>query len=175
MGADGSAAEGMARHREWSRLAAMLDAARCGSSGSIVVRGEAGIGKTTLLRALATSAHDLTVVEVLGTGPAPAAAWAGLSQLYRSLLPWVAQLPASQACTLRAALGLGPDQAGDRFTVGVALLSLLSAAAADTPVLVLVDDAHWVDAPSAEVLTFAARRLAAEGVALVFAVRTGAA
>src|SRR5690606_16252613 len=140
------------REEETAAVARLVDGARAGVSGALVVRGEAGIGKTALLDAAARGADGFRVLRATGVE-----AEAGL--------PAVDGLPEAQAAAVRGALGLSEGEAGGRFLVGLAVLTLLSELAARRPVLCLVDDAHWLDDASADVLLFAARRLHAEGVA----------
>jgi DNA-binding CsgD family transcriptional regulator len=147
--------------------------------GALVVRGEAGIGKTALLEFAERSADDLGI-RVLRTAGAPAEthmAFAGLHRLLRPRLDAAAALPAPQREALAAAFGLGDGAASgtppDLFLIALAALDVLSDAAAQAPLLVLVEDAHWLDAPTAEVLSFVARRVQVEPVLLLFAVRDG--
>src|SRR4051812_804640 len=114
------------RDDELAVLGALLDEARVGRSSAVVLRGEAGIGKTALLGALAALATDFTVVEVVGTRSEAVTLWVGLGQVCRALVSWTDRLPPTQWDSLRGALALGPAQAGDRFSIGVAVLSLLS-------------------------------------------------
>ena len=115
----------------------------------------------------------MTVLGGCGIESEASLPYSGLHQVLRPILPAIDRLPAPQARALRAALGLA-DGAGDQwFLVSLAVLSLLSEAAEDGPLLCLVDDAHWLDDASAESLVFAGRRLEAEGVAMLFAARDG--
>jgi DNA-binding CsgD family transcriptional regulator len=168
-----TASELIGRAGERARLRALLQAAREGHSAALVVRGEAGVGKTALLQSLVGEATDFRLVGVHGIESEAEFAFSGLADLLRPLLGHLSEVPPVQAAGLKAALALGPPVAGDRFTVSVATLSLLAAAAEQQPVLAVVDDAHWLDAPSAEVLLFVARRLKAEGVVLLLAMRDG--
>ncbi|MGI5242544.1 helix-turn-helix transcriptional regulator [Dactylosporangium sp. CA-139066] len=160
------------REAEQARLRELLDAARDGSGGALVLRGGPGIGKTALL----DWAAGLDAALVLRGGGVEFEAdlpFAGLSQLLRPVLPRLGSLPAPQRAALAGAFGLGPAGAADRLLVGFGVLSLLAEAAGDGPVLCLVDDAQWLDSVSADALLFAARRLGGEGVALVLAARDG--
>jgi DNA-binding CsgD family transcriptional regulator len=159
------------RDAECARLARLLDDARRGRSGVLVVRGDAGIGKTALLDHAAAQAGDMTVVRAIGIESEAELEFSGLLEVVRPLLEGLEELPERQAAALRAALGLGPATEPDRFAIGAATLGLLAAAADRAPLLVIVDDAHWLDASSADALLFAARRLEADRVALVFATR----
>jgi DNA-binding CsgD family transcriptional regulator len=161
------------RAGECARVDALVEAARQGRSGTLVVRGEAGVGKTALLRYAAERADGMRVLETSGIESESELPFSGLSDLFRLVLDRIDALPVTQAAALRGALALGPPAAADRFAVYAATLGLLAEAADDTPLLALVDDAHWLDRESAEALLFATRRLDAEGVAVVFAAREG--
>jgi DNA-binding CsgD family transcriptional regulator/tetratricopeptide (TPR) repeat protein len=152
-------------------LDALVDAIRQGEGRSLVVRGEAGIGKTALLEYLVRSASDLSVLRAVGVESEMELAYAGLHQLCASLLDGLERLPTPQRQALEIAFGLSLGQAPDRFLVGLAVLSLVSEAADKRPVLCLVDDAQWLDRASALTLAFVARRLLAERVGVVFATR----
>jgi tetratricopeptide (TPR) repeat protein len=161
------------RVSECARIDLLLDAARRGRSGALVLRGEAGIGKSILLRYAADRAAEMRVLETRGVESESELPFASLSELLRLSLDQLDSLPKAQAGALRGALALGPSEASDRFAVYTAVLSLLAATAETTPVLCVLDDAQWFDRASAEALLFAARRLDAEGVALLFAARDG--
>jgi DNA-binding CsgD family transcriptional regulator/tetratricopeptide (TPR) repeat protein len=148
---------------------------REGRSGVLIVRGEPGIGKTALLDYLADMAGDCRVVRTAGVESEMELAYAGLHQLHGRLIGGLEQLPGPQREALEVAFGLRAGDAPDRFMVGVAMLGLLSEAAEERPLVCLVDDAQWLDQVSAQALAFAGRRLLAEPVALVFAVRDGGA
>jgi DNA-binding CsgD family transcriptional regulator len=156
---------------ECALLDAFVDAIRRGEGRSLVVRGEAGIGKTALLEHLVRSASDLTVLRAVGVESEMELAYAGLHQLCASLLDRLDRLPAPQRQALEIAFGLSAGGAPDRFLVGLAILSLLSEAADERPILCLVDDTQWLDRASALTLAFVARRLLAEPVGVVFAAR----
>ncbi|SDC06329.1 regulatory protein, luxR family [Geodermatophilus telluris] len=160
------------RDAERAAVAALLDGARGGTGGALVVRGVAGAGKSTLLADAAAAAAGVRVLRTSGVESESPLAFAALQRLLwplRSLLPG---LPAPQRAALGAALGVAAGE-GDRFLVFLGTLSLLADAAEDCPVLVVVDDAHWLDDASAAALLFVARRLGAERVALLFAARDG--
>ncbi|GAB3655269.1 ATP-binding protein [Glycomyces tarimensis] len=165
------------RDAETAALDSALDAARDSRGTALVVRGEAGIGKSTLVNAAAESAGDFTVLRCVGVESEHAWSFAGLQALLQPLAGHLGALSAAHQCVLSTVLGLAPadkEKSGtDRFVVGVAVLSLLSEAAASRPVLCVIDDAHWLDRDSADVLLFVARRLAAEPIAMLFAVRDG--
>src|SRR5689334_12170537 len=159
------------RDRECSRLDALLRDVRRGESRTLVVRGEAGIGKSSLLRYVADSAPDALLVRALGVESEMELAYASLHQLCLPLLGQRSSLPAPQRRALETVFGLDVAEAPDRFLVGLAVLSLLSDASEDRPVLCVVDDAQWLDQTSALILAFVARRLLAERVGMVVAVR----
>jgi DNA-binding CsgD family transcriptional regulator len=161
------------RAEERASIDRLLDEAIGGRSGVLVLRGDAGIGKTALLDYAAGRADAMTVVRALGVESEAELQFAGLLEVTRPLLGHLADLPARQAEALRGALGLGPAEEHDRYAIGAATLGLLAAAADATPLLVLADDAQWLDGPSADALLFAARRLEADRVALLFAARQG--
>ncbi|WP_433005511.1 AAA family ATPase [Kribbella sp. CA-294648] len=141
-------------------------------SGALIVRGEAGIGKSALLDYAAGRAQA-RVLRVNGVESEADLPFAALHLLLRPVLDELAALPPQQAEALRAALGLGGPTRGDRFLVGLATLSLLVELSAAGPVVCLVDDAHWLDGESADALLFAVRRLQTEPVTALFAVREG--
>ena len=162
------------RAAETADVQRLLDTARAGRSAALVVRGEAGIGKSTLLRHAATAAPDMLVLTRTGVETETELPFAALHLLVKDNMAGVDELPEAQAGALRAALGLATaEHAPDRFLVGLAVLTLLAELAAQRPVLCLLDDAHWFDRASAEVLLFVARRLDAEAVVMLFAARTG--
>ncbi|WP_415947968.1 helix-turn-helix transcriptional regulator [Streptomyces sp. KLOTTS4A1] len=163
------------RAGEQERIDRLLARARAGTSGALVIHGEAGIGKTTLLEHAARAAHPGRVLRTVGIEAEMELAFGGLHQLLRPVADCLDALPAPQAAALQAVFGLtGGEAVRDRFTVGLAVLTALSRAAADGPLLCLVDDAQWLDHASLDVLTFVARRLHTEGVMMLFAVRDGA-
>src|SRR5580692_7680260 len=156
---------------ERAALSGLLDAARAGRSGVLVVRGEPGIGKTALLEYAIESAAGLRVARVAGIESEMELAFAGVQQLCAPMLDKLGGLPDPQRDALGVAFGLTAGAAPDRFLVGLAALSLLSEAAVGQPLLCVVDDAQWLDLASAQVLGFVARRLLAEPVAMIFATR----
>jgi DNA-binding CsgD family transcriptional regulator len=161
----------LGRHEECARLDALISGIRRGESRSLVLRGEAGIGKTALLEYLAASASNLTVARAVGVESEMELAFAGLHQLCAPLLDRLERLPAPQRDALRIVFGLSGGPAPERFLVGLAVLSLLSDAAEQGPLLCIIDDAQWLDRTSALTLAFVARRMLAEPVGLVFAAR----
>jgi len=161
------------RESECARLGELLDLARMGKSGSLVLRGEAGIGKTALLDYAAAHAADLTVVRALGVESEAQLEFSGLLEVCWPMRDSLDELPGHQANVLRSALGIGPAQEQDRFSVGAATLSLLAVSAEAQPICVLVDDAQWLDPASQEALVFATKRLQADRAALLFAARDG--
>jgi hypothetical protein len=159
------------RQRECELLDGLLHAVRAGRSGVIVVRGEAGIGKSALLEYTAQAATDLRLIRVAGVESEMELAFAALHQICSPLLEYLPRLPEPQRDALATALGLRSGSPPDHFLVGLAVLSLLSEAAESHPLVCLVDDGHWLDRASGGVLAFAARRLLAEPVLLVIAAR----
>ncbi|RPF30362.1 AAA family ATPase [Streptomyces sp. TLI_185] len=159
------------RDEELRRIELLLADARCGESGVLLLHGEAGIGKTALLEHAAARAEGLRVLRVEGIESEMELGFSGLHQLFLPVLHMLDRLPVPQAQALRSVFGLVDAPVQDRLTVALAALSVLAEAAADTPLLCLVDDLQWLDQPSADALTFAARRLRAEGVAMLFAAR----
>jgi DNA-binding CsgD family transcriptional regulator len=139
-----------------------------------VIRGEAGVGKTALLEYLAGQAADARVIGVTAVQSEVELAFAALHQLCAPILDQLEALPAPQRNALRITFGLHEGPVPDRFLVGLAVLSLLAEAAADRPLVCVVDDAQWLDRASAQVLAFVARRLGMESVGLVFAARVPA-
>jgi hypothetical protein len=159
------------RASECALLDDLVSAIRRGESRSLVLRGEAGIGKTALLEYLLASASDLAVVRAVGVQSDMELAYASLHQLCGPLLHRLERLPAPQRQAVEIVFGLGVGAAPDRFLVGLAVLSLLSDAAEQRPLLCVIDDAQWLDRASALTLTFVARRLLADRVGIVFAAR----
>jgi DNA-binding CsgD family transcriptional regulator len=159
------------RASEREVLDRLLENARAGHSGAVVIRGEAGIGKTALLRYAARQASGFRVAQVAGVECEMELPFAGLHQLCGPMLDRLDALPEPQRVALSVAFGLSSGEAPDRFLVALAVISLLSEIAEERPLLCLVDDAQWLDAASAKVLGFVARRLLAESVGMVFSVR----
>ena len=159
------------RHREREVLDGLVTAVRAGQSRALVIRGEAGVGKTALLEYVAGRASRCQVVRVAGVQSEMELPFAGLHQLCAPALDRLDRLPGPQREALAVAFGIVSGDAPDRFLVGLAVLSLLSEVARSRPWLCLVDDTQWLDQVSAQTLAFVGRRLLAESVALVFAVR----
>jgi predicted ATPase len=161
--------------RDPERLAVsrVLADARVGRSGVLGLVGEAGIGKTALLEVARELAGGMQILCARGIQSEADVPFAGLLELLRPALGALHRVPVPQAAALETALALRPGGAQDRFAVGAATLSLLAAHAEQAPVLVLIDDAHWLDAPSGAALLFAIRRLLADSVAVLITVRDG--
>jgi DNA-binding CsgD family transcriptional regulator len=163
----------LGRDGETAALDQVLATVRGGASRVLVLRGPAGIGKTALLDWVAGQAGDTQVARVTGVESEMDLGYAGLHQVVAPFLGDLERLPAPQQSALRAAFGMLAGSAPDRFLVGLAALTLITDAAARQPVLCVVDDAQWFDRVSLEVLGFVARRLQADAVAMIFAVRDG--
>ena len=161
------------RTGECAEIERVLEDARRGVSGTLVVRGEAGIGKTALLEHAAVCADAMIVLRTTGVEAESDLGFAGLWGLVRPVIGKLGQLFEPRAEALAGALGIAPSRNPDRFLVSAAVLGLLAAAAEDQTVLCVVDDAQWLDQPSADALVFAARRLRAERVAMLFGAREG--
>jgi DNA-binding CsgD family transcriptional regulator len=161
----------LGRTRECEVLDRLLANVCGGQSGVLVIRGEAGIGKSALLRYADRDASGFRVARVAGVEAEMELPFAGLHQLCAPMLGRLRALAQHQRNALSVALGLSSGDAPDRFLVALAVLSLLSAVAEEQPLTCLVDDAQWLDGASLQVLGFVARRLLAESVAILFAVR----
>lgn len=159
------------RARECALLDELVASVRRGESRSVVLRGEAGIGKTALLEYLVASASDLWVVPAVGIESEMELAYASLHQLCAPLLDRLARIPTPQQRALQTVFGLSDGAAPDRFLVGLGVLSLFASVAEQRPLLCVVDDAQWLDQASALTLAFVARRLLAEPVGIVFSAR----
>jgi DNA-binding CsgD family transcriptional regulator len=159
------------RLSEREALAELVAGVRAGESRVLVLRGEAGVGKTALLRHLSGKAEGCRIVHAAGVESEMELAFAGLHALCAPLLGRVGALPAPQRDALNTAFGLSAGPPPDRFLVGLAVLSLLADAAEERPLVCIVDDAQWLDRVSAQTLAFVARRLLAERLGLVFALR----
>jgi DNA-binding CsgD family transcriptional regulator len=162
------------REEELRLVDELLGQARRSRSATLVLRGDPGIGKSALLAQALEHASDMTTLMARGVESESQLPFAGLHQLLAPALPLIDRLPGPQAEALRAALGMAEPVGQSRFLISVACLSLLSELAEERPVLCLVDDAQWIDTPSAEALLFVARRLAADGIVILFAARDSA-
>ncbi|MGN9907762.1 helix-turn-helix transcriptional regulator [Phytohabitans sp. LJ34] len=161
------------RSAEQARIEKLLADARAGAGGALVIRGEAGIGKTALLDHAAAGAAGLRVLRGVGIESEIEVPFAGLHLLLHPYLEHLDVLPRPQARALRAAFGLADAGTVERFLIGAATLSLISELAGEGPLVCLIDDTQWFDEASADALMFAARRLRQEPVAMLFAVRDG--
>jgi DNA-binding CsgD family transcriptional regulator len=161
----------LGRRRECAALDQLVGAVRTGESRALVLRGEAGVGKSALLEYLVRHASGCGIARATGVESEIELAYAGLQQLCAPLLANLDRLPGPQRNALGIAFGLRDGAAPDRFLVGLAVLSLLADIAEQRPLICVVDDAQWLDAASAQALAFVARRLGAESVGLVFAAR----
>src|SRR5579875_1014544 len=150
-----------------------LAAATAGRSATLAFTGSPGMGKTALLRYAAEQAAEMTILSARGIESEAQIPFASLLELLRPALPLLGQLAAPQAAALEQAFALRPGHAQDRFAVGAATLGLLAACADDRPVALILDDVQWFDAPSSEALRFSLRRLDADSLAAILAVREG--
>ena len=180
IGSDGNLRTASCPARIWSAAraeCAVIDhallRAASGESSTLVVRGEPGIGKTALLSYAAQRAADGLVLRTAGLEAESDLAFAGLHGLLRPVMDKLGELPDAQAAALAGALGLAHSPGSDRFLVSAATLSLIAAAAEERPLVCVIDDAQWLDSASADALLFAARRLRAEPVAMLFGAREG--
>jgi DNA-binding CsgD family transcriptional regulator len=156
---------------ERDALDRLLDSARAGRSAVLAIRGEAGVGKTALLRYVSGQASGFRLAEIEGVEAEMELPFAGLHQLCAPMLDGLGALPEHQRQALSVALGLAAGEAPDRFLVALAALGVLSTAAEERPLLCIVDDVQWLDSATRQVLGFVARRLLAEPIAMIFAAR----
>ncbi|MEU4674755.1 AAA family ATPase [Amycolatopsis sp. NPDC023774] len=163
----------LGRRRELGVLDELLAEVRKGRSSVLVVRGEAGVGKTALLGYAVAQAADLQVVHISGAESEVELAFAGVHQVCAPHLDELVRLPGPQRKALTTALGLADGTPPDRFLVGLAVLTLLAEAAAKQPLVCVVDDAQWLDSASVQTLSIVARRLREDPVAMIFSVRDG--
>src|SRR3954470_2621067 len=163
----------LGRRSEAATLDRLLEAVRAGESRALVLRGEPGVGKTALLEHAGEHATECRVAHATGVQAEMELAFAGLHQLCAPMLDRLERLPGPQRDALGSAFGLAAGHAPDRFLIGLAVLSLLAGVSEERPLVCLVDDAQWLDHASAQALGFVARRLVAESVGVIFAVRTG--
>src|SRR5690349_18498867 len=159
------------RARECDVLDRLVAGVRAGQSRVLVLRGEAGIGKTALLEHLSTVAEGCRIARAAGVESAMELAFAGLHAPCLPMLDRLEHLPDPQRDALKTAFGLSAGARPDRFLVGLAVLTLLADTAEERPLVCIVDDAQWLDRVSAQTLAFVARRLLAERVGLVFGLR----
>jgi hypothetical protein len=164
----------LGRDAELELLASLLDGIQ-GGGGALVLYGEPGIGKSRLLAVTAAVVRErgFTVLSTTGVQSEAHLAFAGLHQLLHPLRSRAADLLAAQRAVLDAAFGLGQEPAPERFRIPMAVLDLLCDIATDAPLLVLAEDAQWLDRPTTEVLAFVARRLQSDPIVLLAAEREG--
>jgi DNA-binding CsgD family transcriptional regulator len=171
MSSQGQGARLRGRAAECETLRGMISTVQSGSHQVLVLRGEAGVGKTALLGHVSELGSDFRCIQVAGVQSDMELAFAGLQQLCAPLMDRFDELPQPQREALNVAFGRGVGPTPDRFLVGLAVLSLMALASSDQPLLCVIDDAQWLDQVSVQTLSFVARRLLAEPVALVFAAR----
>ena len=159
------------REAETALLERVIEEARDGRSGVLVVRGEPGVGKSVLLEHAVARAEGMRILKAVGIESEAELAYAGLHQIFRPVLDRIERLPQPQAAALRSAFALSDETVDERFRVLLGVLGLFAEVADEGPVVCLVDDAQWLDQASAEALVFAARRFVAEPIALLFAAR----
>ncbi|MFJ8961875.1 AAA family ATPase [Lentzea sp. NPDC102401] len=164
----------LGRATERRALAALVEQAASGSGGAVVVLGAPGIGKSALVAEAAARAADrgIRVITAVGVESEEDVPFAGLHQLVHQLRDGIDDLPGRQRAALRAAVGLADEAVPDLYLVGLAALTLLSDAAVRTPLLVVVEDAHWMDRASLDVVGFVARRIESDPLALVAVTRS---
>ena len=162
----------LGRTPELARIEQALAEARLGRGSALLIQGEPGIGKTELLTHAIEAAGEMSVLSARGVQFEADVPYSGLHELLRPAFGLLDRLPAAQAAALRSSLGLGERIEADRLVIGAATLGLIASFTEAKPLLVVVDDAHWLDGASAQALAFAARRLAADAVALLVALRT---
>jgi DNA-binding CsgD family transcriptional regulator len=159
------------RQQELATLVRLLETVRNGGSGTLVVHGDPGVGKSALLEKLIASASGFQVIRGVGVEGELDLPYAGLQQLCRPMTNAIDALPEPQRVALRVALGLAPGDPPDRYLVGLAVLSLLSESAATQPLLCVVDDAQWLDRATTQAVAFVGRRLGADSVGVVIGCR----
>src|SRR3954453_8862858 len=163
----------LGRRSESATLDRLLEAVRAGKGRALVIRGDPGVGKTALLEYVVERASGCRVAQAAGVQGEMELAFAGLHQLCAPMLDRLERLPGPQRDALASAFGLAAGRAPDRFLVGLAVLNLLAEVSEERPLVCLVDDAQWLDHASAQALGFVARRLVAESVGVIFALRAG--
>jgi hypothetical protein len=159
------------RSEESAAVERLLTAARDGAGGALVLRGEAGAGKTALLRRAEQAADGMRIVRVAGVRPETELSFAAVHQLLVPFLDSVRGLPGPQREALSSAFGLAAGPPPDQLLAGIGVMATMASVAEKQPVLCLIDDAQWLDRASADVLGFVARRLSADAIAILFAVR----
>jgi len=159
------------RDHEWQAVDSLFAAAKDGRSGTLVIRGEAGIGKSAILSVAGEAAEGFVVLQVAGVEAEQDIGFGALHRLLIPMLDRLDSLPTPQRRALDATFGRVDGSTPDRFLIGLATLTLLAEASVDTPILAIVDDAQWIDGESRDLLTFIARRLFAERIVLLIAVR----
>ena len=159
------------RRRERVALGDLLEGVRAGRSAALVVYGEPGVGKTALLNYAVSAAPDLTVLRAAGVESEMELAFAALHRMCRPVLDHLGQVPGPQRDALRTAFGMQAGPPPDRFLISLAVLTLLAEAASGRPLVCVLDDVQWLDRSSVQALAFAARRLVAESVLVLFAAR----
>ena len=167
----GRAEELVGRAEELAVLEKLVDSAASGLSAAVVLRGEAGVGKTALLDHVADRAAGIEVTRLAGLESESHLDFAAIHRLLVPYLDHIADLPPTQAQALRTAIGLSDAAPANSFILGLSVLTILSAVTARRPLLVIVDDAQWLDPESVEILGFVARRLHAEHLGMLFSVR----
>jgi DNA-binding CsgD family transcriptional regulator len=161
----------LGREAEQARIDALLEHARSGVSGVLVLCGEPGIGKSALLSYATGKADDMTILSATGIKAESELPFSGLADLLHPILEQIGEIPRPQEAALAGALAIGPPVTAEPFTISVATLSLVAVAAERRPLFAVVDDAHWLDAASLNAVVFAVRRLHADRVAVIFAIR----
>ena len=174
-GAEWQAPELIGRDREVRALTEQIDAATTPRGGALLIRGAAGIGKSSLLEAARghATAKRFQILTTTGIQSEAFLPFAGLHQLLRPMLREIDRLPESYRKAIHAAFGQAEDAAPSPYLIALSVLQLLGECAESVPVLLLVDDAHWLDLPTAEALAFIARRLESDAVVLISAMRDG--
>ena len=159
------------REFECAVIDRLLEQARQSRSGVLVLRGDAGLGKSALLDYALSRSAKTRILQTVGVEPEIELPFAALHRLLRPVIAYIDRIPDVQAAALRSALAIAPGEAENRFVIALAVLSLLAELTDDGPLLCLIDDAHWLDQSSADTLAFAARRLEGEGIVMLFAAR----
>src|SRR3984957_13771641 len=161
----------LGRGAEIDELVAVIDQARTADSTALVIRGEAGIGKTGLLNELISQANDFELVRVDGVESEVQFGYAALHRIVLPFIGWIHHLPIPQRDALESAFGIGTTGPPDRFLVALAALALLGDIERTSPLLIVVDDAHWLDLDSVTALEFVGRRLVGDRIVVVCTVR----